>query len=426
VHLSASTDREDLPGSSPIVFDSVSQHEFMSFGVLTFLALGALAGVRVELVATRTIDPRIPATLALRLAEEGHVVVPPSSDAVAQVSVTATLGGALLTIRHADGVRESLRVEGDAASVLRLEVAQRSVVALVRDELGRPADEPIDRPGVAIEIEAVNPVAANRVGEALASSILSRGFALLPGRRSHGWTVCAHVEADNVDFMIGHPICDDRVRERIERAAEESPEIFQERWVAHALGLVHEDSPREARVAPIVPLDLSVSSSPERGDGPGFAFGASIGALARSGGADPLINLNARLAKRTGFFPEVALSAVPSNARGLTVFEIGLGVGPGAIVELSSELSAYGALLAGMSLHTFHLSGHDSGIRADWVLSVPIGLRWLASEGVALEGGVRLGLAGSAREHRIGDDLLWRRGALSGGFFVGIAYTFDR
>ena len=57
---------------------------------------------------------------------------------------------------------------------------------------------------------------------------------------------------------------------------------------------------------------------------------------------------------------------------------------------------------------------------------MPLACRWAVDERFSLEGAVLAGLLGKDREHRVGGEVVWRRGAISGGVVVGLVYDFGR
>jgi hypothetical protein len=118
------------------------------------------------------------------------------------------------------------------------------------------------------------------------------------------------------------------------------------------------------------------------------------------------------------------LSFVPSSGPNRQVFELGVSLGPSAAIALSSDLELRGSLLAGINVHIFDVRNGGSGARADWTAQLPVGLRWVLTGSFALEGAVFGGVSGRERSHDVGDQVAWRRGAVSAGILVGLSYGF--
>jgi hypothetical protein len=390
------------------------------------LLLLSAAGLNVELVVARALDHRMLGVIALRLVEDGHVVLPPASGGQVRISLIGAQGGTSLSVEHSDHSHESWLISDDSVSLMRLELAQRALLAIQHD-LGDDAPEKLAGSGVAIDVTTSASVAAHLVQESLASSILSSGFALWPTQQSGVSTLCVAVDAWRVEVSIGHPDCTDTTSETIGRDEGEPLELFHERWISRALELLREVPLVESHPQRIlVPVEVSSPVRPLEETPRAVATSAGLGVIARAGGTDPMLALSARLAHTTGFCPQLRLTLVPSTVRQLTVFEIGATIGPGAAIALLSDVFVEGSLLAGMSLHAFRVAEADSGVRADWQILVPVSVRWAVDDNFGIEGTMTAGVSGTDREHRIGDEIVWHRGVFSAGVVFSATYRFSR
>jgi hypothetical protein len=142
---------------------------------------------------------------------------------------------------------------------------------------------------------------------------------------------------------------------------------------------------------------------------------AAGGALFRAPGLDPRVSLAARFAatERLGVHLELGLSPIPGAP--LSVYDGAALVGLGLELLPRSVFRVEVGISAGAALHTYSLSTVSAaerfGSRVDFVARPFLRLALNPVSGLLIWAQAGGGLGGSAREHRLLDQVLYTRGA---------------
>lgn len=147
---------------------------------------------------------------------------------------------------------------------------------------------------------------------------------------------------------------------------------------------------------------------------PMFRLAAAGGVIARSGGTDLAGRLVLRYGSQLGV--SAVLGLVPSFAQELLVLEGQFLLGPSFKLKLGAEADLEIGLVAGPTLHFFHLSHKEAleptGVRLDLAAALPLTFAYWPAQAFGV--GVRIapGIASQGREHRSGEQTLWSRGSV--------------
>lgn len=150
---------------------------------------------------------------------------------------------------------------------------------------------------------------------------------------------------------------------------------------------------------------------------------ARAGGLWRSGGVDPLFAAELSLIHTEGWTLTGALEVSPSSAERLRIVELTGLIGAGYTRRLSSDVSVGAAVLVGGLAH--HFRRDASGLHTDMVAVA----RASSTHAIAAHTAIHLSFSGGfysgQREHKIGDRVLWSRGAARLVASLGLAHRFD-
>jgi hypothetical protein len=162
----------------------------------------------------------------------------------------------------------------------------------------------------------------------------------------------------------------------------------------------------------------SLAATPDAPEGRagGLEIGGGGAALWREGGQDPQVRVDVRFAPdQDGLGLVLGGAFAPASTGGVSVYEGQLQAGAGYRLWLTDRLALGAAVLAGGMLHRFSVEDPAlrarSGTRFDFLASVPL-TAMLAGSSVGIELRVAPGVAGGQREHTLGAQRLWQRGAL--------------
>jgi hypothetical protein len=149
-----------------------------------------------------------------------------------------------------------------------------------------------------------------------------------------------------------------------------------------------------------------------------FGVEAALGVMWRTE-LDPVLSIGARGGRGMFGVRADVLLTVASNDR-LQVYETFLVAGPQARFDLG-DFEAFVALRIGAHLHQFSIDS-DAGVRVNFTADLPAGIAYQLGP-VALRLEVAPGI-GRAREHVIGQEVLWSRGGGRVSATLGAAVEF--
>lgn len=154
-------------------------------------------------------------------------------------------------------------------------------------------------------------------------------------------------------------------------------------------------------------------------------LGVGVGAMVRSGGADVVPRLGARIPVTSAFGLTIDAAITPTGERSLDIVEWQILGGIGYRILLAEPVPLDLGVSVGARFHHYHLPEADSrGAAADFSAALPVSLSWFVVRPFALQLRAELGIASRERQHTAFGDLLWHRGVVRGVFGGGCAVRF--
>ena len=151
----------------------------------------------------------------------------------------------------------------------------------------------------------------------------------------------------------------------------------------------------------------------------GMGLGVDTGAVFEA-------SLHARFAIARGIGAVVRAAAAQPDETGISVGEQELLLGASYEHALASIVAVDVGLLAGVRRHSFELAmplAERTGTRFDAAAALPVRIVVRPSDAFEVSLWV-IARVSREREHVLGDEVLWRRGAVTGGAGVGVAARF--
>jgi hypothetical protein len=190
-----------------------------------------------------------------------------------------------------------------------------------------------------------------------------------------------------------------------------------DRAVSKALKGVAVAAPEVVRDTNSLELPAPSLEPPPRG----FDIGLGLGALARSGGFDPWLQLDASLPISGKWRVRADLGLSFAAAAGLRILEPVLQFGV-FWSHVSPRIAVGVGLSGGARVHSYYFSDEDQGFRLNWLGSVPIEFGVRLSQFVAYIA-LQPGIASTPPTHLVRHEPVWHRGNLFSVLLIGVRGT---
>ncbi len=371
----------------------------MGWGIIGLLVVGAPSVLSLE------VDEAIPDDLQFqlvdRLLERGHrVFVEPTES---RVRVAVERDGDRYLAQVATSTNTLIVVPTEPQRLRELELVQKVAVAVesARGPVARGAVDP------AVVVPSARSLSAQLRRE-LIVELRRAGLGLterpLPG------DVLLCIQAIGSDLGAGTSRSPD-------------PCVADERVAADAFGrravaMAHATLEPESATGVAVEMD---SASAERSR---FGLGAYAGAIGRTElGADAAFGLITHLGPGAGLGGNLGFDVAPAPQGDVSVWELGLAVGPEWGVGLGKRTRISAALRLGANFHIFDVVDGDSGTEVDFLGQVPLEVSWRVFSTSRIGVLAMPALVSRSRRHLRGDEVLWEAGLFR--FTVALALSHD-
>ena len=370
---------------------------------------------------------RLHGQILLRLAEDGYQLVAPHVDADVRLRLMPGSDEVRLEIEGSGSPQDAIKLGPEA--VFRLEALQRASLA-VRDTLldgqrqkpSRSTD--LQTVGVRFAVAAKQPDAVWFL-ELLAIALVDADFTLASEHSGAKATLCLRLEDDRavLSFVDANSMCGARPTATVARGAGQTDASYSNAVIAAALRLLAEHDNR-----PATPVPVKDREPPSNIVGGAWMprVGLDAGSIWRSGKADPSFLADLSISRPWGLGGNVGLLVVPSRGKKISIVEMFLCIGPSWSQQVGDRVRADISVLGGLYLQTYSFGQENRGTRADWALSLPMGLSFRIWDGLWARFSAHGGLLGHDRRHLVANNVIWRRDAWLFGVAAGVAYDLSQ
>ncbi len=340
------------------------------------------------------------AQVVLRLLDEGHEPVPANVPAPQRLWVIRKKDA--LQVRGEGARKAEYQVRAKASAVASLELLQRASMVLTTAGQGRETTAP-DLLMLEGDVKAKRKVALQ---------VLEAGWGLTNTATRARAILCVTLRAERL--LLGAA----RAGQRCEARREASEPMAEA--ILGRLGFAL------AERVPSVEVGAPTVSAPARSWA--WALRAAGGVMGRARAVDGSVALGFSFFQAKGSFRpggRVDLTLTQASETSVLAWELLAVAGFGGRLWLAEDWRALAGLRAGVHMHAYQLREVLSGAgqRFDFAADIPLGVAWQVGSGLWLELHLVPGVEHRDRQHSLGENVIWSRGAFRVQGLLGLAYA---